>query len=387
MCMRLLFIIKSFAQVGGVERVMSDKMNYLAFVGHQVMLVTYEQGNHPLVFELHHNIRHKDLDCRFFTLLGMSLIKRIAMNLLMKRKFYKQIKTIIEEYKPNTIISPTYPLDIIGELASAKGHSRLIIESHMTYIQALKEYSKSRSYIGRIIARLYDKQALRLLRKSDCLVVLTQGDCNFWSQYVPHVKVLPNPLTSYPELINDVLKDNYRIISIGRLTSIKRFDRLIDAFAIICNDNPFWHIDIFGDGSDKDMLISKISKLGLDNRVIIHPPTNDIFTELKKSQFLVMTSESEGFALVIIEAMACGIPCLSFNCPYGPGEIIEHNKTGLLAANGDISDFAHKMSYLMKNPDIIKLMGKEARISAAKYKKEKVMKAWEQIYSESISYD
>lgn len=382
--MRFLFVIKSFAQVAGVERVMSDKMNYLASIGHHIMLVTYEQGNHPLIFELHPNIKHRDIDCRFFILLKMSLIKRIFKSLIMKRKFYKQIKTIIVDFEPDAIISPTYPLDIIGELASAKGHSKLIIESHMAYVQALKEYSKLRSRLGSIIAKLYDKHTLRLLRKCDCLVVLTQGDCNFWSQFIPQVKVLPNPLTSYPEKINDVPKDKYRVISIGRLTSIKRFDRLIDAFAMICNNNPNWHIDIYGDGSDKDMLISQISKLGLDNFVIIHPPTNDIYTEIKKSQFLVMTSESEGFPLVLIEAMACGIPCLSFDCPYGPGEIIEHNKTGLLAVNGDVSDLANKMQYLMMNPDIIEEMSKEARVSASKYKKETVMKAWEKLYSGSI---
>lgn len=381
--MRFLFVIKSFAQVAGVERVMSDKMNYLASAGHHIMLVTYEQGNHPLIFVLRPNIKHEDIDCRFFTLLRMSLIKRFIKSLMMKRKFYKQIKTIIEDFKPDTIISPTYPLDIIGDLAAAKGDSRFIIESHMAYVQALKEYSKYRSRIGSFIAKLYDKHALRLLRRCDCLVVLTQGDCNFWSQYIHHVKVLPNPLTSYPEIIDDVPKDNYRIISIGRLTSIKRFDRLIDAFSKICNDNPNWHIDIFGDGSDKDMLNSQISKLHLNNRIIIHPPTNDIFTEMKKSQFLVMTSESEGFPLVLIEAMACGIPCLSFDCPYGPGEIIEHNKTGLLAVNGDISDLANKMQYLMTNPNIIQEMSKEARASASKYKKETVMKAWEQLYSGS----
>ena len=214
--------------------------------------------------------------------------------------------------------------------------------------------------------------------------MLTQGDSYFWSQYIHHVKVLPNPLTSFPEIINDVPKDNYRIISVGRLTSIKRFDRLIDAFAKISNNNPNWHIDIFGDGSDKDILNSQITKLHLNNRIIIHPPTNDIFTEMKKSQFLVMTSESEGFALVLIEAMACGIPCLSFDCPYGPGEIIEHNKTGLLAINGDISDLANKMQYLMMNPNIIQKMSKEARASASKYKKETVMKAWEQLYFGSL---
>lgn len=378
--MKFLFVIKSFAQIAGVERVMSDKMNYLASSGHSIMLVTYEQGNHPLVFDLHPSIKHKDLDCRFFTLIKLPIIKRLYIGFLLKHKFYKQIKVIIDDYKPDSIISPTYPLDVIGELAAAKGQSKLIFESHMAYIQALKEFSKSRSCIGFILAWLYDRRVLRLLQKCDCLAVLTQGDCSFWSQYISTVKVLPNPLTFFPEVINDVPKDNHRIISIGRLTFIKRFDRLIEAFSMICISNPNWHIDIFGEGSDKDILNSQIAKHHLNNRIIIHPTTNDIYTEMKKSRFLVMTSESEGFPLVLIEAMACGIPCISFDCPYGPGEIIEHNKTGLLAKDGDVSDLAKKMEYLMVNSYIIDEMSKQARISAGKYKKDIIMKTWEQLY-------
>ena len=105
--MRFLFVIKSFAVVGGVDRVMADKMNYLAAKGHSVSLVTYEQGSHPHIFELHPSILHKDLDCRFFTLMSLPLVKRIIKSYTMKRTFGIRINEVIRSLKPDIIISPT----------------------------------------------------------------------------------------------------------------------------------------------------------------------------------------------------------------------------------------------------------------------------------------
>lgn len=378
--MKFLFVIKSFAQIAGVERVMSDKMNYLASSGHNIILLTYEQGSHPLVYTLHQNIKHVDLDCRFFTLSAMSPIKRLFKSFIMNRRFKKRIRSIIKDFNPDTIISPTYPLSVIGNLVSAKENSRLIFESHMTYNKALKEYSKPRFYIEKIVAKIFDKRAISLFQKCDCFAVLTKGDYSFWGKYISNIKIIPNPLTSYPKELSNLPKDHNRIISIGRLTSVKRFDRLIDSFALICNHNPFWHIDIFGEGSDRNNLLERISQLGISDRVCIHQPTNDIYAEIQKSQLLAMTSESEGFALVLIEAMACGVPCISFNCPYGPGEIIEHDKNGLLIENGNIQEFANKLEYLMSNPNLVEEMGIYARKSAEQYRKEIIMKSWEKLY-------
>ena len=378
--MKIVFILKAFASMAGVERVMSDKMNYLAEAGHSVMLITYEQGNHPLIYKLHESIRHQDIDCRFFTLLGLSPIKRILESKKMSIRFKKRLKEIIDRFQPDTIIAPTYPINVMSELISTKGQARLIIESHITHFQAMKEYSKKRSFIGHWIAKLYDKHILHLLKKCYCMGVLTEGDASFWRKHIPHVSVIPNPVTNYPEVVDDVPKENGRIISIGRLTEIKRLDRLIDAFALIASDYPTWHLDIFGEGSDKELLENLIAKYGLKDRIKIYPPTNQVFDELKRSQMLVMSSESESFSLVLIEAMSCGTPCVSFDCPYGPGEIIKDGVTGYLATNGNIQDLAYKMEKLIKDPSKLQEMSRNARKDALRFKKETILKEWENLY-------
>ena len=188
-------------------------------------------------------------------------------------------------------------------------------------------------------------------------------------------------MTFYPDVVDNVPKDSGRIIFVGRFNHEKRIDRLISAFSMIADKYPEWHVDIFGDGNEKAHLLGQIKSCGMDNRIVIHEPTNQIFDEYKRSEMLVLCSEHEASPLVLVEAMACGVPCVSLDCPNGPREIIKDGETGLLARDGDVKDLALKMEWLITHERERKEMGQKARVSAAARKLSVVMKDWEKLYS------
>ena len=159
----------------------------------------------------------------------------------------------------------------------------------------------------------------------------------------------------------------------------KRFDRLIDAFAAISSKYPNWHVDIFGEGNLRNTLEQQIERLGLKDKILIHQPSSNIYDEYLCSELYVMSSDYEGFGLVLVEAMACGVPVISTDCPFGPSEIIEDGVTGLLTKM-DVDDLANKIEWMITHPEKLKSMGVKAHESAAKYQLENVMPKWEAVY-------
>ena len=197
---------------------------------------------------------------------------------------------------------------------------------------------------------------------------------------IRNVSVIPNPVTLYPDVVDDVPKDHGRIIFVGRFNHEKRIDRLVEAFSMIADKYPEWHVDLFGDGNEKENILRQISEMNLKGRVIIHEPTKSIYDEYKRSEMLVLCSEHEAWSLVLVEAMSCGIPCVSMDCPNGPREIIIDKKTGFLAKNGDVKDFSSKIEWLILHETERKEMGRKARASAESYKLSVVMKKWIDLY-------
>lgn len=375
---KLLYLLKSMAMVAGTERVVTDKINWLAERGYDVSLVTYEQGKHPLVFSLHPSVKVYNIDAPFFRLGVFSLFRRYYKYLKMKSAFGKSLKTIVEGINPNIVITTAYSLKVADEIVKVCKHSKLVIESHETCFSVVKEYDYLSNPFMRIVAKLYDIQYYRSINRFDRLVTLTEGDANEWRKHISSdIEVIPNPLTYYPITLGMKPADcPSRIISAGRLEEVKGFDMLIDAFSLISDKCPEWHIDIFGQGSCEKDLLKQIAEKRLENRIIIHSPTANIYEEYYQSDIFALTSRHEGMGMALIEAMSCGISCVAFDCKYGPKEILSNRDTGLLVAEGDIKEFAETLLWLIEHPDERQRMGVAARESAKKYRKEYIMQQW-----------
>ena len=369
--MNIVFLIRSVANKGGLERTITDKVNALADMGHTVTLVTYEQGSHPYAFPIESTVRCIDLACRYYTIYKFPLFKRLYEDWKMKRRFAKKMRAFVNQVRPDVFVTTTYIKEFMDVVMSLRYQTRVVVESHTAFTHDMMG--------GTIIDRIRKFGLLCSVKRCDLLIALTMDDTECWIQHVRNVATVSNPLTSYPETLSHPSKESGRIISVGRLEPQKRFDRLIKAFSLIAQKYPLWHIDIYGEGGDEVALQRLIEENGIAKQIHLKGVTSDVYSEYERSQFFVFSSDFEGFGLVLIEAMACSIPVVSTDCPYGPSEIIEDGKTGLLSKM-DAKDLAEKMEWMITHEEERNAMGIAARKAAARYRKEIVMPQWEKAY-------
>lgn len=176
---------------------------------------------------------------------------------------------------------------------------------------------------------------------------MSHEDAREWTE-LDNVEVIYNPLPFFPEQVSD--GNRKQVIAAGRYVPQKGFDRLIPAWQLVARKHPDWVLRIYGDGMRAE-LQQLIDSLGITSSCILEPTVPNIVEKYCESSVFVLSSRFEGFGMVIIEAMACGVPPVSFTCPCGPRDIIDDGKDGLLVEDGNIEELAEKICYLIENEE------------------------------------
>ena len=287
--------------------------------------------------------------------------------------------SVIKEIKPDIITSLlSHEIDFISDF---NDKSIKIGENHFNrHFRYSFVKNNSRNILRRAVARYRDIELGYKVKKLDALVTLTQEDASLWPNDVKKYTI-PNPLSFVKN--NKSEGNTKRIIAAGRLTKEKGFDQLLYAWELVFKSFPDWSLAIYGEGEEYNNLQYIIKEKELKN-VQICPFDENISEQFVKSDFYVLSSRFEGFGLVIIEAMECGLPVVSFNCKSGPSEIISNGVDGVLVNDGDISALADAMMSLMKDSSIISSMSRKAIEKAGVYKIDNIMRQWISLYKSII---
>jgi glycosyltransferase involved in cell wall biosynthesis len=271
----------------------------------------------------------------------------------------KNIGKILEKYHPSFIIGTNFGLNII--LPFMDKEIKKIACEHFSYSSISSPMKVVRWFAYKLLDRI---------------VLLTQADVlKYHFLNIEKIRVIPN---SMPFSIGARSADlnSKRIIALGRLTYQKGFDLLLQACIFVKEAAPDWHIDIYGDGECRKYLIDIINRTSLADFVSIHYPKNHIENELLASSIYVLSSRFEGLPMALIEAQICGLPCISFDCPTGPAEIIHHGFDGYLVDFGNIKQLADRILDLIYDIEKRKKMGGNAQKSVLQFSPDIIKKKW-----------
>lgn len=249
---------------------------------------------------------------------------------------------------------------------------------HISKEALLKSSEQTQSFLLRKITWLYDLYMLRQIKKFDRLVTLTEQDKKRWETIYPAATVIPNILTLYPN--EQARLESKSIISVGRLEAQKGYDLLIEAWRSVVIEHPDWKLYIYGDGSCKALLTEMIRAAKIETSFILHGADSNIYEKYLQHSFYVMSSRFEGFGLVLIEAMSCGLPCISFDCPSGPAEIIKDGEDGILVENGNIIKLSEAICCLIEHEEKRKELGCNARLNVLRFSQENIMLQWDALF-------
>ena len=369
--MKIVFIIDQVYKHGGIERVLSIKANYLANINTNIIhIVTMEQNKQAPCYDFNSNIIFDDLNINYKK--NKSYFHPV--NLLKLPGHILKAIHYLNRVKPDIIVVCSHSADTYF-MPFIKKNIPKIKEFHYSKHIEIDKRKKSSSFFK----KLFFKFADFVETKYDKLVILNKDEATYYRSN--NTVIIPNPLTFYPKTVSQL--NNPIVMSAGRIAPVKRFDRLIDIWELVHTKCKSWQLHIYGSGDSDyiELLQSKINSKKLQDVVVLKGPTNSIQKKMLCSSLFVMTSDNECFPLVLLEAQACGLPIVSFDCPNGPRNIINTENGKLIAMNENIG-FSEAVLNVIADSSKRRALGANARKNAANFTIEIVMKQWLILFEE-----
>lgn len=376
--MKIAYIYPAFINIGGADRIIISKANYMANQwGDEVYLITDSQNGLRPFFPLSDKVYLLDLNINFFLQYQYNPLKRFIIYLRLMRKYKQSLTKTLAEVKPDVIIS-TLSRDAKFVNLYKRYAKAVIAEVHTTKknIRALPNL-RLKGGVYKLLAAYIEHQLNASAKKFDEVVVLNNLEEDLWRP-VRQVTVINNAIQFFPEKEN--LLSTKNVIYVGRAEYEKAPDYLIEIWNYVIKKHPDWTLRMFCTGTMLEELKDKVKEYGMEQQVLFMPPTKDMEPEYMMSSICVLTSRFEGFPVVLQEAMGCGVPCISFNCLSGPRYIIKDGEDGYLVEDGNIKAFADKVCTLMENDKLRRQFGQKAKQHMRFYSKDRIMGQWRELF-------
>jgi glycosyltransferase involved in cell wall biosynthesis len=366
--MRLTLVIASLGR-GGAERTASVLASAWAERGFNVTIITLERDDVP-AYPLHPAVVLRQLKLRD------GKAKHILHGLVRNLRMVRALRHAIRDSEPHAVISFMDISNILALLAAGGLDTRVIVteQVHPAY-----------HYIG------WHWEVLRrmLYRRAAALVCASQPMLSWFESKGIKGLVIPNPvnLGNLPDSSNKNGREKTGrvIIGMGRLVEQKGFDLLLEAFSRVAPLNPDWSLKILGDGPLRNQLAAQTQKLNLTNRVEFTGAVADPFRVLRAADLFVFPSRFEGFGNALCEAMACGLPVISFDCPSGPSEIIRHGIDGFLVPPEDVTALASAMDDLMCDATKRETFARKAPDVLNRFGVDGVLSMWDKVFGDILT--
>lgn len=376
--LKIVYCTPALYMAGGVERVLTLKANYFAeHYGYDITIILTEGSDKPLFYPLSDKIHVVNLNIGFEELWSCSFVKKVFVYLKKQHRFKKLLKKELFRLHPDITVSLLRRE--INFLNDIKDGSKKVGELHINRANYRNFDKKQSNVVKLLFSKLWMNNLLDKLKQLNRLVVLTEQDKASWVE-LNNVIAIPNPLPFSSSIVSS--QESKRVIAVGRYCHEKGYDNLFRAWAKVQKACPDWQLVVFGDG-DRTVYEQMIDALSLDRcRCILKGRTSNIQSEYVNSSLAVCSSRFEGFGLSIVEAMSCGLPVVSFDCPWGPRSIISDREDGILVDNGNVNLLAEFLIMLMQDDNTRKNMSAKAVKNVRRFRIEHIAKQWKELFEE-----